>query len=51
MRVEYQGALWGFKHKVLLGELPIAHTANFGRLRWAGDVARMSDNNPVRMDL
>ncbi|XP_058836721.1 uncharacterized protein LOC131693148 [Topomyia yanbarensis] len=32
----------------LLGEPPICHTAKIGRLRWAGHVARMSDNSPVK---
>ena len=33
----------------LLGEPSIVHTAKIGRLRWAGHVVRMSDDNPVKM--
>src|SRR5450830_1317301 len=33
----------------LLGEPSIVHTAKIGRLRWAGHVARMSNDNPMKM--
>ena len=33
----------------LLGEPSIVHTAKIGRLRWAGHVVRMSNDNPVKM--
>src|SRR5450759_845476 len=33
----------------LLGEPSIVHTAKIGRRRWAGHVARMSNDNPVKM--
>jgi len=33
----------------LLEEPPIVHTAKVGRLRWAGHVVRMPDDNPVKM--
>ena len=32
----------------LLGENPIAHLAKVNRLRWAGHVVRMPDDNPVK---
>lgn len=35
----------------LLEEPPIVHTAKIGRLRWAGHVVRMSDDDPVKMVL
>lgn len=35
----------------LLGEPPIVRAAKIGRLRWAGHVVRMSDDNPVKMIL
>ena len=33
----------------LLGEPKIAQTARIGRLRWAGHVARMDVDSPVRL--
>ncbi|XP_055539027.1 uncharacterized protein LOC129726410 [Wyeomyia smithii] len=35
----------------LLGEIPIAHLIKVYRLRWAGHVARMPDDNPVKTTL
>ncbi|XP_055540096.1 uncharacterized protein LOC129726901 [Wyeomyia smithii] len=53
--VKMEDGLWWRRmnhelHK-LLGEPLIVQTAKIGRLRWAGHVVRMSDDNPVKMVL